>query len=258
MNKLFEHEKNYSCKRKILKQEGSEINFGKSISLIGEIKEKQIKEMSPFDSVLVQNVRSVAIHIDSCLNESTVVCSDCGQTFQTLDNLQKHRVKVHLTISQNGDKTQERHQTSFKIPKKESTKFELSDHLNLGSGEKKETVQKALTLNGVCLICLKKVQYMKRHLDIHSGERRYECKDCGKNFGRLDKLKRHGLIHNPYANKFECSKCESNFLVPDKLKRHMVAHSSERPIQCLICKLNFKRRDCLTLHKKKVHSLISM
>ncbi|KAB7501108.1 Transcription factor IIIA [Armadillidium nasatum] len=69
----------------------------------------------------------------------------------------------------------------------------------------------------------------KHHVEIHSNENRYSCKECGQSFRKQQHLKTHSFQHTgvkPY--KCEHPGCESSFLIPSKLKRHSLSHVNGR------------------------------
>ena len=67
---------------------------------------------------------------------------------------------------------------------------------------------------------------MKRHENIHTNEKRYECKTCQKSFKFLQNLKRHEKIHNG-DKKFECKTCGKKFIQSNELKSHEIKHISK-------------------------------
>ena len=57
---------------------------------------------------------------------------------------------------------------------------------------------------------------LSKHLVGHS-ESKFTCKECGKQFSRLDSLRRHNSVHQKKSSKFECKLCHTNFTAKTNL-----------------------------------------
>jgi uncharacterized Zn-finger protein len=106
-----------------------------------------------------------------------------------------------------------------------------------------------------CEFCNKRFErpkHLKRHLETHSENKRFECRECGKKFRRRDNLLSHSRIHSgetPYA----CSICDKKFRHQSACINHKRTHSHVKTFQCHLCLTSFGRKSSLKRHIQGIH-----
>ncbi|XP_070257670.1 zinc finger protein 547-like [Myotis yumanensis] len=88
--------------------------------------------------------------------------------------------------------------------------------------------------------------------NVHSLEKSYECRECGKSFRRKDNLNEHQRIHTG-EKPYECGECGLSFSQKWSLNQHQRSHTGEKPYECSECGKSFTYCSGLQGHRS-VHT----
>ena len=86
------------------------------------------------------------------------------------------------------------------------------------------------------------------------GNKRYQCKKCGKKFDRKQILVIHGRVHSG-DRPFHCDVCGKGFPIAGNLARHKIIHTGEKPYVCYICGKGFTQKSNMEAHIRLVHKV---
>ncbi|XP_017781421.1 PREDICTED: protein suppressor of hairy wing-like isoform X2 [Nicrophorus vespilloides] len=89
---------------------------------------------------------------------------------------------------------------------------------------------------------------------VHEGAEPMNCPEdnCDKTFYRKEDLARHLNLHSG-EKPYECEHCKKRFAVKASLKLHALTHRKEQPCSCDECGRAFIRQDCLMRHMRSKH-----
>ncbi|XP_031805271.1 zinc finger protein 883-like [Sarcophilus harrisii] len=87
------------------------------------------------------------------------------------------------------------------------------------------------------------------HKRIHTEEKPYKCNQCGKDFRKKGALIEHQRIHTG-EKPYECSQCGKRFRIKGDLIVHQRIHTGEKPYECNQCGKGFICKKSLTLHQR--------
>ncbi|KAG5853602.1 hypothetical protein ANANG_G00027740 [Anguilla anguilla] len=100
-----------------------------------------------------------------------------------------------------------------------------------------------------CGRCFSQMCHLNRHRRIHTGEKPYKCTDCGKCFSQTSALNCHKMIHTG-EKPYKCTECEKCFSTNTALNIHMRIHTGEKPYKCTQCEKCFSTNSTLNIHQR--------
>ncbi|XP_010950433.1 zinc finger and SCAN domain-containing protein 20 isoform X1 [Camelus bactrianus] len=184
-------------------------------------------------------------------------CGECWESFTQSSNLLKHQ-RVHLGgnpdhCSEPGENSGQ--SPSFSAPWRNSTgetspeqPQSASKNLNSPGPQSTNSGEKVYQCSE-CGRSFSKSSALISHQRIHTGEKPYECAECGKSFSKSSTLANHQRTHTG-EKPYECADCGKCFGERSKLITHQRVHTGEKPYKCPECGKFFRDRSNLITHQR--------
>jgi len=158
-------------------------------------------------------------------SEKNVVCQECGKRFKRADSLKPH-MDFHKGVKNwNCDEC--------------GLKF----YSQPGLTNHKRFKHSSVDQSKICHLCSKVCHsngYLTRHMEIHTGERKYPCgqEGCDKRFRSGQTRDFHVKVHKG-IREYQCTMCAKQFTQKAQLTVHVKRHQGIREHECLTCGRGF-------------------
>ena len=136
------------------------------------------------------------------------------------------------------------------------TEADSSDHSKLHTRENQYTCTQGEKRSGEkrfeCTVCSKQFADQKGlvwHSRIHSGEKPYKCHVCNKAFNVSRSLNCHMRVHK-VEKPHKCTVCNKAFSRLGHRNTHMRVHNGEKPYKCTVCNKAFSQLVNMNRHMR--------
>uniref|UniRef100_A0A2A4JS57 Protein krueppel n=1 Tax=Heliothis virescens TaxID=7102 RepID=A0A2A4JS57_HELVI len=178
-----------------------------------------------------------------------LICDDCGESFKSKCKIAVHWKKVHQP-------------EKLICPHcKRIFKSFKAFHVHAKKNTRSCYVATLVRIEGIgpfrvyhCKECEYKTKNIKdidAHLVTHSGDRRFQCKDCFKFFTQHASLQGHReSYHNDYKVESTCHYCGLHIKGRNRLYKHLRIHEPKL-VKCEVCHKILKSHSNLSNHMKR-------
>uniref|UniRef100_A0A182VPZ2 C2H2-type domain-containing protein n=1 Tax=Anopheles minimus TaxID=112268 RepID=A0A182VPZ2_9DIPT len=188
-------------------------------------------------TVVIFSVRLLNKHVALHLEKKPIKCIHCTETFISIQDCEAHENLNHMQLKPT-DNRRSYGETD------EENEISVSCRSATNNNHANETMRYE------CSFCNKSyslLSTLRRHENVHTGNRQFVCKTCGKIFKKSSCLSQHERIHlanNPY----KCNFCGRGFKETVRLIEHRRIHTGEKPFQCKHCTKPFRLKQLLKKH----------
>ena len=217
--------------------------------LTEHIPQEEKKKKCPKCEKVFKTNTGLKLHLKQHLDESLFNCLVCDfKTPQKL-NLVKH------TASKHGQDVEGRLlDMNFAC---ELCDFKcIAEHMLKNHMLRKHTQKAAMRFH--CTHCnyatVEKAALDKHMRFKHTNERPFMCDTCGFSTHTASAMARHKRSHSN-TKPHKCEVCGHEYADRKRLRDHMYLHTDHKPFKCELCNYTCRRKDNLTAHLKKQHSV---
>lgn len=196
------------------------------------------RALCPYCSKMVQK-QGLSTHIRRLHNDEVYQCDLCPRTFFSKILLRNHIQQAHLGV---------------KYPCKLCSDVLESQSQLVHHKRKKHPEVVPEMKCPLCCYITRDSGNLYQHLKGHAGEsaKKHACKECGRKFLHLAKLKLHVVTHTEQRNHL-CPICGALFKRQNDVKKHIGQVHSERGYECPVCLAKFGTNQNMRVHCASQH-----
>uniref|UniRef100_A0AAY5KEJ0 PR/SET domain 15 n=1 Tax=Esox lucius TaxID=8010 RepID=A0AAY5KEJ0_ESOLU len=165
-------------------------------------------------------------------------CEMCGRIFNSIGNLERHKV-IHTGVKSHG---------CDKCGKSFARKDMLKEHLRVHDNIR----------DFLCAECgkgMKTKHALRHHMKLHKGIKEYECKECNRKFAQKVNMLKHYKRHTGIKD-FMCELCGKTFSERNTMETHKLIHTVGKTWSCVVCDKKYVTEYMLQKHVQLTHEKV--